>query len=328
MSAAFMYIPRNTSVPSTKLLIVLILQTIHVQYTIMQQHGLITPNGGGKTPSSTIHPREVAADVARLQGEQNAQGRIPKIIHLCWLSGDEYPNDIKLCLDSWKQHLPDYEVWLWDTKRFDINSTIWTKQAFENKKYAFAADYIRLYALYHYGGIYLDSDVMVYKSFDPLLSLPYFIGQDYNRCFEAAVIGAQKGMPWIKHILDHYDNRQFVLEDGSFDMRPLPTIFYHRLVGQYSFRRLNQVKPYQYESGVLNVFTQDFFNSRNSVQVRRTRHSFCAHNYAGGWTKKNSGIKNYIIRLIPKWLLNIYFTITHNTINKKKSRRYQIPFTN
>lgn len=266
--------------------------------------------------------------MARLQGEQNAQGRIPKIIHLCWLSGDEYPNDIKLCLDSWKQHLPDYEVWLWDTKRFDINSTIWTKQAFENKKYAFAADYIRLYALYHYGGIYLDSDVMVYKSFDPLLSLPYFIGQDYNRCFEAAVIGAQKGMPWIKHILDHYDNRQFVLEDGSFDMRPLPTIFYHRLVGQYSFRRLNQVKPYQYESGVLNVFTQDFFNSRNSVQVRRTRHSFCAHNYAGGWTKKNSGIKNYIIRLIPKWLLNIYFTITHNTINKKKSRRYQIPFTN
>lgn len=61
---------------------------------------------------------------------------IPKIIHLCWLSGDPYPVEIQKCLDSWKKYLPDYEVWVWDTKRFDINSAIWTKQAFEAKKYA------------------------------------------------------------------------------------------------------------------------------------------------------------------------------------------------
>lgn len=61
---------------------------------------------------------------------------IPKIIHLCWLSGDPYPAEIQKCLDTWKKYLPDYEVWVWDTKRFDINSTIWTKQAFEAKKYA------------------------------------------------------------------------------------------------------------------------------------------------------------------------------------------------
>lgn len=253
---------------------------------------------------------------------------IPKIIHLCWLSGDEFPETIKMCLDTWHHQLPDYEIWLWDTKRFDINSTIWTKQAFEKKKYAFAADYIRLYALYNYGGIYLDSDVIVYKSFNPLLNLPYFIGQDYNRGFEAAVIGAEKGMPWIKHILDYYDNRQFVMEDGSFDMRPLPTIFYNRLVGVYSFKRLKQVEPYQYENGVINVFTQDFFNSRNSLQVRRTKHSFCAHNYAGTWKNKSKSIKSKIIRFLPKTLVDYYFFITHNTFMKKKSRANEIPFTN
>ena len=80
---------------------------------------------------------------------------IPKIIHLCWLSGDPYPTEIKKCLDTWKKYLPDYEVWVWDTKRFDINSTIWTKQAFEAKKYAFAADYIRLYAQQHFLLFYL-----------------------------------------------------------------------------------------------------------------------------------------------------------------------------
>ena len=92
---------------------------------------------------------------------------IPKRIHLCWLSGDPYPAKIGKCLASWKKHLPDYEVVLWDTKRFDLESSPWVKQAFEAKKYAFAADYIRFYALYNYGGIYLDSDVEVLRSFDP-----------------------------------------------------------------------------------------------------------------------------------------------------------------
>ena len=89
---------------------------------------------------------------------------IPKIIHFCWMSGDAYPEKIKKCIESWKQKLPDYEIWLWDTNRFDINQSIWVKEAFEAKRYAFCADYIRCYALYNYGGVYLDSDVEVLKS--------------------------------------------------------------------------------------------------------------------------------------------------------------------
>ena len=94
---------------------------------------------------------------------------IPKVIHYCWLSGDPYPSLIKECLETWKKYLGDYEIWLWDRERFDIESTVWTKEAFECKKYAFAADYIRLYALCNYGEIYLDYDVTVYKSLDDIL---------------------------------------------------------------------------------------------------------------------------------------------------------------
>ena len=81
---------------------------------------------------------------------------IPKKIHLCWLSGDDYPAKISKCIESWKKHLPDYEIVLWDTKRFDLSQSQWVSQAFEARKYAFAADYIRFYALYHDGGIYLE----------------------------------------------------------------------------------------------------------------------------------------------------------------------------
>ena len=111
---------------------------------------------------------------------------IPKIIHLCWLSGDPYPPKIAKCLKTWEKFLPDYEVVLWDTQRFDLNSSLWVKQAFEKKKYAFAADYIRFYALFHIGGIYLDSDVEVLKSFDDLLDLPYFIGAEKSHLPEVS----------------------------------------------------------------------------------------------------------------------------------------------
>ncbi|MCS2958344.1 hypothetical protein NXX53_17410 [Bacteroides salyersiae] len=97
---------------------------------------------------------------------------IPKRIHLCWLSGDPYPQKIQKCIDSWKVHLPDYEIMLWDLKRFDIAQVPWVEQAFRVKKYAFAADYIRLYALYNYGGIYLDSDVEVLKRLRPVAGSP------------------------------------------------------------------------------------------------------------------------------------------------------------
>lgn len=251
---------------------------------------------------------------------------IPKIIHYCWLSGDPFPPEIQRCLDTWKEHLGDYEIWLWDTNRFDITATRWTRQAFEQRKYAFAADYIRLYALYNYGGIYLDSDVIVYKSFDDLLSLPYFIGHDQIRGFEAAVIGAEKGCRWLKDILDTYQDKSFITEDGDYDMLPLPCRFHHVLVDlDYKFFQLHNNEPYEVRDKVMYVFDGDFFNSRNAVEVRQTKKSYCAHNYAGSWQKKGSrknGVKDYL----PKWLLRCIYVIGQKTWARKKYAWFQIPF--
>lgn len=116
---------------------------------------------------------------------------IPKIIHLCWLSGDPYPPLIENCINSWKKHLPEYEIKIWSKSTFDINSIRWVKEAYQHKKYAFAADYIRFFALFNYGGIYLDADVEVLKSFNPLIEREYFIGEEAGGDVEAAVMGAQ-----------------------------------------------------------------------------------------------------------------------------------------
>lgn len=252
---------------------------------------------------------------------------IPKIIHLCWLSGDPYPADIEACLKTWKEHLPDYEIWLWDTHRFDIHSTKWTEQAFSARKYAFAADYIRLYALYHFGGIYLDSDVVVYKSFDNLLSLPYFIGHDQIGGFEAAVIGAQKGCLWIKDVLDEYEGRTFLKDNGEMDMLPLPCRFHHVLVEKgYRFHRICRLEHYDESPKLLHVFDGDFFNSRNAIEVRQTKKSYCAHNYMGSWAKPAKGFS--IKRYIPKYMLKMIYIIGQKTYNRNKYNWFKIPFEN
>lgn len=238
---------------------------------------------------------------------------IPKIIHYCWLSGDPYPEDIKKCIQSWKEILPDYEFWLWDTNRFNIESTLWTKQAFEKKKYAFAADYIRLYALYNYGGIYLDSDILVYKSFNDLLHLPYFIGEDYIHSFEPAVIGTEPFNPWIKECLDSYNNQNFILDNNELDMKPLPIRFKNILQKKYEFISINKIdiSSYHLKTNLIPIFKWHFFNSRDQLGVFQTKYSYCSHCYLGSWTKKNIPIHKKIARkYLPSNILKIIFRIT------------------
>lgn len=268
---------------------------------------------------------------------------IPKIIHLCWLSGDPFPADIVKCLETWNEKLKDYTIWLWGkcpsdisvvrdlrlvVREFDLNSTVWTRQAFETKKYAFAADYIRLYALYNYGGIYLDSDVLVYKSFDELLSLPYFIGCDQICAFEAAVIGAEKGCKWIKDVLDTYKHKEFIKQDGTYDMMELPVRFHNVLTTlNYKFRKIYsipQALSIVSDPSIIEIFSKDFFNSRDAVKVHPTKKSFCAHNYIGSWQKKDKSISWK--QKLPKWFLKSIYAVGQATWARHKYSWFQIKF--
>lgn len=145
---------------------------------------------------------------------------IPKIIHFVWVGENKKPALVEKCIASWKKYLPDYEIIEWDNDRFLSLNNNYARQAFENKKWAFASDYIRLYALYKFGGVYLDSDLEVTQSLDNFLSLDFFSGYEkYNKSYQpiTALMGASKGNAIIKDLLDEYDDIYFVKSDGSFD---------------------------------------------------------------------------------------------------------------
>lgn len=142
---------------------------------------------------------------------------IPKKIHYCWFGENPMPELALRCIESWKKHCGDYEIIEWNEKTFDVSSNLYVKQAYDAKKYAFVTDYVRLYALYTQGGVYMDTDVMVLKSIDPFLGNRAFSGFECKDKVPTGIMASEKGSPIVAAFLKYYDTAKFIKDDGTYD---------------------------------------------------------------------------------------------------------------
>lgn len=129
---------------------------------------------------------------------------MPKLIHYCWFGGNEMPNEVKSCIRSWKNVLPDYEFKLWDENNFPFEKYYFAQEALKYKKWTFIADVARLHALYYEGGIYLDTDVEVLKPFDIFLDSDGFTSYESLNLLGMGTIGFKKYHPWVSLMLSWY----------------------------------------------------------------------------------------------------------------------------
>ena len=214
---------------------------------------------------------------------------IPKIIHYCWLSNDPIPESLQTYMKSWMKFLPNYEFVLWNFDRFDKTSSIWVQEAFKKKKYAFAADYIRLYAVYNYGGFYLDMDVEVLKSFDDFLGLKSAIcWQDGQDGFEAACFGAEKGVSWLKACLDYYKNKHFIDSNKKMELKPLPNIMEDSLKENgFDIESVSSIKDALIceSKNSIPIFPNHFFSPKSyqTGEINKTVQTHTIHHFAGSW---------------------------------------------
>ena len=177
---------------------------------------------------------------------------IPKIIHYCWFGRGEMPELVKQCIASWHKHMPDWEYRLWDEA--SLSQTLreptpnpslegggqtpllnpptkgdeywleyipeYVKEAYAAKKYAFVSDYVRLWALEREGGLYLDTDVEVLKSFEPLMNDTAFVGLEESLALlpGTCVMACDAHCRWVKDMLATYDGAHFLRDDGTLDM--------------------------------------------------------------------------------------------------------------
>lgn len=241
---------------------------------------------------------------------------IPKIIHYVWLGNDRKPALIRKCIASWRRVMPDWEIKLWSMENIPHNA--WVDEAISAKKWAFAADYIRAFALYTYGGVYFDSDIFLRKRMDGFLDCSFFTGIEYNEekflstgssllldsegkkkspdavvrglSVQSAIIGAEKGCAYIKDILSFYEERHFIKEDGSYFLEMLAPDVQAFAIEKYGFRYADTFQKlnrggYVYPT---KVFASGIQNA--------DKNCYAIHAYSSTW-KTYSGILRLVYKL-------------------------------
>ena len=230
---------------------------------------------------------------------------IPKTIHYCWLSGEDYPSNIKQCMDTWKSAFQDYRFLKWDADRFDVESNCFAAEAYRHRKWAFASDYIRLYALYNLGGIYLDCDVIVKRNFDEFSSHRFFSAVEYHakplmkeKTFDlinddgtaklrniskpgfglqAAIMGSEKGHPFVRDCLAYYKDRHFVGEDGEYSDKDIAPGIFAMIAEDYGFTYRNERQLL--DEDMLILPSEVLASSENSV----SQNAYAIHCCDGSW---------------------------------------------
>ncbi|WP_216829040.1 glycosyltransferase family 32 protein [Alkalihalobacterium elongatum] len=223
---------------------------------------------------------------------------IPKIIHYCWFGEKEKPEMVKKCIQSWKIHLPEYEIKEWNEQNFDFHSNTYAREAYEAKKYAFCSDYVRVHVLYHIGGIYLDTDVEVFKSFNDLLHHHSFWGFEQENFIATSTIGAKKGNPLIKIFLNAYQHKNFINEDGETNQLTNVAIISDLLVN----KGLKLNGEFQELEGFGTFYPQTYFSPYDYINCRKlvTEKTYAMHHFYKSWLPFNTRLKGNIKLLASK----------------------------
>ena len=195
---------------------------------------------------------------------------IPKIVHYCWFGKKDKPASVKKYIETWKAILPDYEIKEWNEDNFPIDRIKFTSEAYSVGKYAFVADVARLHALEKEGGIYLDTDIEVVRSFDDLLARDYFIGYEHFGTIGTGVIGASKGIDFIKGFLNTYYDKPFIKFDGTYNDTPNSSL----LMKYINDNHLD-----------IDISKIDYFCAKNyqTGKIERTCNTYCIHHYSASW---------------------------------------------
>ena len=233
---------------------------------------------------------------------------IPKIVHYCWFGQGEMPKLVRKCINSWNVWMPNWEYKLWTEDNFDISSApAYVQEAYAVKKYAFVSDYVRLWALEREGGLYLDTDVEVLRSFEPLLNDTAFIGLEESLALlpGTCVMACEAHCQWVKDMLLTYEDRHFLRADGTLDRTTNVQRLGERMVegGLLHERKLQYLPQWG-----LRVYTHDYFSPITSTRVmRKTKNTYCIHRFAGTWVDgKKSGIRDrWIVREFINMLVQI-----------------------
>ena len=223
---------------------------------------------------------------------------IPKIIHFCWFGNNPKTELAEKCIASWKKFLPDYELKEWNESNFDIDQHPFTREAYQAKKYAFVTDYVRLFVLKEYGGIYMDTDVEVIKNLDCFLHHNAFSGFETSEYVQTGIIGSEKDGRWITQMLEYYNDRHFLKDNGSIDMTTNVQIITDLLKKQ-GFIPDDTLQNFL---DMVTFYPHDYFCPKDcrTEKILLTKNTYTIHHFAKSWKAPETATERFI-RLHPRF---------------------------
>lgn len=220
-----------------------------------------------------------------------------KYIHYCWFGDKPLPKLAKKCIKSWQKYLPDYKIMKWSEENVNLDECPFIRGAYDKKKWAFVADYVRAKVMYEYGGIYFDTDMLVVKNIDFLLENESFIGVEDSNMIACGIWGEKHSKSYLsKKLLDYY-KAQDEFDDNDMFAFSIPKLI------------TNALKPCGYDPlkkglQVLDngfyIYPRDYFyplsyNHRNNLFTDNT---CCIHYYDASWVSKWEQRENKIFRTL------------------------------
>lgn len=223
---------------------------------------------------------------------------IPKVIHYCWFGRGKKPALAIKCLNSWKKNLPEYEIKEWNEDNFNLDMYPYAREAYNSRKFAFVTDVVRLYTLYHEGGIYMDTDVEVIKPLDPFLCHCAFSGFESDTDVPTGIMASEKGGIWARENLRYYEGRHFVNQNGELDLTTNVTAITHFML-QHGLKRDNS---YQDFPELITIYPKDVFcpKSYNDGKIYLTNNTVTIHHFAGSWGADKDKLKRRLYLFISQ----------------------------
>ncbi|MCI8482538.1 MAG: glycosyl transferase [Clostridia bacterium] len=226
--------------------------------------------------------------------------KIPLTIHYCWFGNKEKPAIVKKCIKSWQEKASNFEIREWNENNFDINMNQYVKEAYKMNQYAFLTDYARLWIIYNYGGIYLDTDVELLKNLDDLLKYEAFFASEDNFHISTGLgFGAKKNNLLIKTLMNDYSNISFIQKDGKIDRTTCP-IRNTKTIKQY----FNQDIKLEEKVVLDNIcfFSKEYFCPLDyeTKEQNITSNTYAIHWYGQSWLTNFEKFKKIVKRFLKR----------------------------
>ena len=220
---------------------------------------------------------------------------IPRKIHYCWYGGKALYKLERRCMVSWKQCCPDYELVRWDERNLPSDLCEYAIQAIDAKKWAFVSDYVRVWALYHFGGIYLDTDVELLLPLDPFLNSPFTLGFESGNKIATSLIIATRQHPFLEALIEMYRELSFLQSDGSCNM----TTNVDRVTKLLANRGLIRNGREQVVDGI-SIYPQRYFSPIHLEERRteQTGNTYAIHHYRASWMTPRQRLHTQVARWI------------------------------